>query len=60
VQLLEAFGAGTAAVISPIKAIHYHGKVRTRRRRRRRSVMGCFGHLITFFCCCGTGHCHHS
>jgi branched-chain amino acid aminotransferase len=27
-RLLESFGAGTAAVISPVKAIYYKGKVR--------------------------------
>jgi hypothetical protein len=26
-QIIEAFGAGTAAVVSPIKCIHYRGKV---------------------------------
>lgn len=26
-RMLEMFGAGTAAIVSPIKAIHYQGKV---------------------------------
>jgi len=25
-RVIEAFGAGTAAIVSPIKAIHYRGK----------------------------------
>ncbi len=25
-QVLEVFGAGTAAVVSPVKMIHFHGK----------------------------------
>jgi hypothetical protein len=29
-RVIEAFGAGTAAVVSPIKCIHYRGKVRFR------------------------------
>ncbi len=27
IQVIEAFGAGTAAVVSPIKKIHFNGKV---------------------------------
>jgi hypothetical protein len=34
-RLIEAFGCGTAAVVSPIQAIGYNGKVRTHTRHDR-------------------------
>ncbi len=34
-RLIEAFGCGTAAVVSPIQAIGYEGKVRAHTRHNR-------------------------
>jgi hypothetical protein len=36
-QLLEVFGAGTAAIVSPVKGIFYEGSV----RHHRESVRVC-------------------